>query len=62
MEDSRIDLFATGKYLDEIVLDAGAAKFAERIRRPRFAKRRYPDGGAAATRHSSLASLAPVRN
>jgi hypothetical protein len=31
MEDGRIDLFATGKYLDEIVLDAGAAKFAERI-------------------------------
>jgi anthranilate 1,2-dioxygenase small subunit len=26
-----IDLFATGKYLDEVGLDAGAAKFAERI-------------------------------
>jgi anthranilate 1,2-dioxygenase small subunit len=31
MEDGRMDLFATGKYLDEIVLDAGAAKFARRI-------------------------------
>ncbi|WP_159005236.1 hypothetical protein [Bradyrhizobium sp. S69] len=26
-----IDLCATGKYLDEVVLDAGAAKFAARI-------------------------------
>ena len=25
------DLFATGKYLDEVVLDAGVAKFAELI-------------------------------
>jgi anthranilate 1,2-dioxygenase small subunit len=31
MEDGRIDLFATGKYLDEVVLDAGAAKFEERV-------------------------------
>jgi len=31
MEDGRIDLFATGKYLGEVVLDGGAAKFAERI-------------------------------
>jgi anthranilate 1,2-dioxygenase small subunit len=26
-----INLFATGKYLDEVGLDTGAAKFAERI-------------------------------
>jgi anthranilate 1,2-dioxygenase small subunit len=26
-----IDLFATGKYLDQVVLDAGAAKFEERV-------------------------------
>jgi anthranilate 1,2-dioxygenase small subunit len=31
MEDGRIALFATGKYLDEIVLDGGVAKFRERI-------------------------------
>jgi anthranilate 1,2-dioxygenase small subunit len=31
MEDGRMDLFATGKYLDEIVLDAGVAKLAQRI-------------------------------
>jgi anthranilate 1,2-dioxygenase small subunit len=31
MEDGRMDLFATGKYLDEIVLDEGVAKFRERI-------------------------------
>jgi anthranilate 1,2-dioxygenase small subunit len=31
MEDGRMDLFATGKYLDEIVLHAGIAKFKERI-------------------------------
>jgi anthranilate 1,2-dioxygenase small subunit len=31
MEDGRMDLFATGKYLDEIVLEDGVAKFAERI-------------------------------
>ena len=31
MEDGRMDLFATGKYLDEVVLDDGAAKFAERV-------------------------------
>lgn len=31
MEDGRMDLFATGKYLDEIVLDGGVAKFRERI-------------------------------
>ena len=26
-----IDLFATGKYLDQVVFDAGAAKFEERV-------------------------------
>ena len=31
MEDGRMDLFATGKYLDEIVLESGAAKFRERV-------------------------------
>jgi anthranilate 1,2-dioxygenase small subunit len=31
MEDGRTSLFATGKYLDEIVLDGGVAKFQERI-------------------------------
>jgi anthranilate 1,2-dioxygenase small subunit len=31
MEDGRMDLFATGKYLDEIVLEGGAAKLQERI-------------------------------
>jgi anthranilate 1,2-dioxygenase small subunit len=31
MEDGRMDLFATGKYLDEIVMDGGVAKFRERI-------------------------------
>ena len=31
MEDGRMDLFATGKYLDEIVVEAGVAKFSERI-------------------------------
>ena len=31
MEDGRMDLFATGKYLDEIVLESGVAKFRERF-------------------------------
>lgn len=31
MEDGRTGLCATGKYLDEIVLDSGIAKFKERI-------------------------------
>jgi anthranilate 1,2-dioxygenase small subunit len=31
MEGGRTDLFATGKYLDEIVVDGGVAKFRERI-------------------------------
>lgn len=31
MEDGRSDLFATGKYLDSIVLDKGSLKFQERI-------------------------------
>lgn len=31
MEDGRMDLFATGKYLDQIVLNGGIAKFEERI-------------------------------
>jgi hypothetical protein len=31
MEDGRMDLFATGKYLDEIVIENGAAKFKERV-------------------------------
>jgi anthranilate 1,2-dioxygenase small subunit len=31
MEDGRTDLFASGKYLDEVVLDGGVAKFGERI-------------------------------
>lgn len=31
MEDGRIDLFATGKYLDKIVVEEGQARFSERI-------------------------------
>jgi anthranilate 1,2-dioxygenase small subunit len=31
MEDGRMDLYATGKYLDEVVLEAGVTKFKERI-------------------------------
>jgi anthranilate 1,2-dioxygenase small subunit len=31
MEDGRMDLFATGKYLDQVVLDAGVAKFEQRV-------------------------------
>jgi anthranilate 1,2-dioxygenase small subunit len=31
MEDGRMDLFATGKYLDEVVLDEGVARFRERV-------------------------------
>jgi hypothetical protein len=31
MEDGRMDLFATGKYLDEIVLEAGIARLQERV-------------------------------
>jgi anthranilate 1,2-dioxygenase small subunit len=31
MQDGRSDLFATGRYLDSIVLDGGAAKFKQRI-------------------------------
>jgi anthranilate 1,2-dioxygenase small subunit len=31
MEDGRMELFATGKYLDEIVLDSGSAKLKERV-------------------------------
>jgi anthranilate 1,2-dioxygenase small subunit len=31
MEDGRMDLFATGKYLDEVVLEGGAAKLQKRI-------------------------------
>jgi anthranilate 1,2-dioxygenase small subunit len=31
MEDGRMDLFATGKYLDEIVLEGGVARLQERI-------------------------------
>jgi anthranilate 1,2-dioxygenase small subunit len=31
MDDGRMDLFATGKYLDEVVFDGVAAKFAQRI-------------------------------
>jgi anthranilate 1,2-dioxygenase small subunit len=31
MEDGRMDLFASGKYLDEVILDGGTAKFAERV-------------------------------
>jgi len=31
MEDGRMDLLAIGKYLDEIVLDGGVAKFGRRI-------------------------------
>jgi hypothetical protein len=59
MEDGRIDLFVTGKYLDEIVLDGGRGEIRGADRRPRFPKRRYLDGGAAVTRY---ASRAPLRN
>jgi anthranilate 1,2-dioxygenase small subunit len=31
MQDGRSDLFATGRYMDTIVLDGGAAKFKQRI-------------------------------
>jgi anthranilate 1,2-dioxygenase small subunit len=31
MQDGRTDVFATGKYLDTVVLDGSAAKFQERI-------------------------------
>jgi len=31
MEDGRMDLFATGKYLDEVVIEDGVAKFSERV-------------------------------
>jgi anthranilate 1,2-dioxygenase small subunit len=31
MEDGRMDLFATGKYLDKVVLEAGVARLQERI-------------------------------
>src|ERR1700761_7096364 len=31
MEDGRMDLLATGKYLDEIVLEGGVAKFQEPV-------------------------------
>jgi anthranilate 1,2-dioxygenase small subunit len=31
MEDGRMDLFATGKYLDEVVLEGGVAKLQQRI-------------------------------
>jgi anthranilate 1,2-dioxygenase small subunit len=31
MENGRMDLFATGKYLDEIVLEGGVARFKERV-------------------------------
>jgi anthranilate 1,2-dioxygenase small subunit len=31
MQDGRTDLFATGKYLDTVVIDGGAARFKERI-------------------------------
>ena len=31
MEDGRMDLFATGKYMDEVVFEDGVAKFSERI-------------------------------
>lgn len=31
MEDGRMDLFATGKYLDEVVSETGVAKLKERI-------------------------------
>jgi anthranilate 1,2-dioxygenase small subunit len=31
MQDGRTDLFATGRYMDTIVLDGGAAKFEQRI-------------------------------
>jgi anthranilate 1,2-dioxygenase small subunit len=31
MENGRMDLFATGKYLDEVVFEAGVPKFKQRI-------------------------------
>jgi anthranilate 1,2-dioxygenase small subunit len=31
MQDGRTDMFATGKYLDTVVIDGSAAKFQERI-------------------------------
>jgi anthranilate 1,2-dioxygenase small subunit len=31
MEDGRIDMFATGKYLDEVVIENDVAKFQERV-------------------------------
>jgi anthranilate 1,2-dioxygenase small subunit len=31
MEDGRMDLFATGKYLDEVVFEGGMPKFRERV-------------------------------
>jgi anthranilate 1,2-dioxygenase small subunit len=31
MEDGRMDLFATGKYLDEVVLEGGVTKLQERL-------------------------------
>jgi hypothetical protein len=31
MESGRMDLFAVGKYFDEIVLDEGTARFQKRV-------------------------------
>jgi len=31
LRDGRMDLFATGRYLDVIVVDAGALRFRERV-------------------------------
>ncbi|HEV8150730.1 MAG TPA: hypothetical protein VGP61_11145, partial [Gemmatimonadales bacterium] len=31
MRDGRMDLFATGRYLDAVVMEAGALRFRERI-------------------------------
>jgi len=31
MRDGRMDLFATGRYLDALVIEAGALRFRERI-------------------------------
>ena len=31
MRDGRMDLFATGRYLDALVTDAGALRFRERV-------------------------------
>jgi anthranilate 1,2-dioxygenase small subunit len=31
MEDGRMDLFATGKYLDEVVLEGGVTKLQEHL-------------------------------